>query len=384
MIRRWAGALALALALAALAVGGACLPDLAAIAADEAPAESGASFRGCGDGIIASLPDGGDAGESCDPGPDAATGCSGCQIACEGVIDPKSGHCYFKGGDESSYESARARCNAVRAHVVTFAGDDEVAFVRKNVAADETGYWIGLLAIPALDVYDSERPEEPAFPFTPRASPAKKGPCDGCFGFGADAGVFPIADMDASNLFCVASRVDGWSQVPCTAPAPRPTVCEREPVGVRALDDCIIGAFCFGVPKTSGEKTYVVLVSSADPDQAAETCAGLDGGSLVIFGTREEREQVAHEVLGRYVEKELWIGLAADAGSWSWGDGVKDLGGGRPAPWGNAQPEGGAGARAFMRIALNSETRYDYDTQLAYADDGGRTPRAFICQRPAK
>ena len=237
---------ALSITIAGVFSAAACLPDLSPIPEEAATITP---FRGCGDGIIPGFADAADAGESCDPGPDAqVVGCNACQITCEGLVDPSSGHCYFVPGDDSDYLSAQTRCASSRAHVVTLAGAEEVAFVSK-LSSDDSGYWVGLLGSAGLGVYQSDRrPEEPTFPFTPRTGPALRGPCDGCFGPGADAGVFPISDVDASDTSCIVSRGGGWVQVPCTGTTSRQTVCEREPVGVRSLDDCIIGAFCFSVP----------------------------------------------------------------------------------------------------------------------------------------
>lgn len=386
-LRPLAGVLALPLVLAALAAGGACLPDLAAIPAEDASFEGGAApFRGCGDGIIETLDDGGDAGESCDPGTDASvTGCESCQLTCkDGELDPVSQHCYFVAGSDTSYGAAAQRCKDLRAHVVTFASDAEVTIVSK-VAADAAGYWVGLARTPLLlGAYQANRTEEPGFPYPPlTTAPSAAGPCPGCFGVGADAGVFPLADVDASDTAtdtsCVASRDGSWFRVPCNSGPSRSTVCEREPAGARA-QDCI-GGFCFSLPQTVGQKTYLVVVSATDPETAAQSCSGLDGGSLVVFTTREEREQLAHEIVTRYPEEspQLWIGLAEDAGTWVWEDGlVAEPASGRPLPWGNAQPEAGAGARAFMRVGVGS-----YDTQLAYTDDT-KAPRLYVCQRPAR
>lgn len=378
---------------AAIVAASACLPDLATIASGDGAVDASlVPFQGCGDGIIATLDDGGDAGESCDPGGDAQVpGCRACQITCEGTLDPTTGHCYFAAGVDTSYAEARARCRAARAHVVTLVSTDEAKVV-EQVAANESGYWLGL-ARKDVDLSGAygppvERPEEPGFPYPNASLSSARGPCAGCFGIGVDAdgGLFP-RDVDASDTTtetsCLASRNGTWLQVPCSGTTTRPTVCEREPVGVRG-QVCGNDGICLTLARTAGVKTYLVTVSKADPDTAASTCRFLDGGSLVILESREEREQLAHEILARFanegVPPQLWIGLSADGGTWTWDDGVPATAdASRPLPWGNAQPNGAANARAFIRIATGS-----YDTELAAADDGTGAPSYFICQRPAQ
>jgi hypothetical protein len=237
--------------------------------------------------------------------------------------------------------------------------------------------------------YQSNRAEEPGFPYPLLANePNAAGPCSGCFGIGDDAAIFPLADVDASDdradTSCVASTPRGWFRVPCSGAMPRATLCEREPVGKRA-EDCI-GGQCVSVPQTYGSKTYLVVLSPASKEAAETTCLGLEGGSLVVFGSAEEREQLAHEIVLRepFEPKEFWIGLARDGGTWSWDDGVSasavaasgGVPAGRPLPWGNAEPKAASGTRAYMLISAGA-----YDTELAHTDDGGQAVRGFICQR---
>jgi hypothetical protein len=387
-------ALAALAALAAFAAAAACLPDLAAIAADDAAVEAtiATRFQGCGDGIIATLDDGGDAGESCDPGTTDAQvpGCtSDCRIECNsgvdggGTIDPRTGHCYFAAGVDPTFKAADARCQLAggRAHVVTIVSQEEADLVSKLAIATAPTYWVGLVRSNTLNAYTTNHEEEPGFPLPP----AGTGPCSGCFGIGADGGVFPSA-VDAGTTDCIASSVGAWQQVACSPAdagpsAGRTTICEREPSGVRA-QDCI-GGFCFTLASTAGTKRYLVAVAATDPDNAAQVCAGLDRGSLVVLGSREEREQLAHEIRARYpdeVDQQLWIGLAEDGGAWTWDDGHPATDdGGYPLPWGNAQPVTVTGARAYMHLATTV-----YDTQLAIADDGTKPPRLYVCQRAAQ
>ncbi|HSO40043.1 MAG TPA: C-type lectin domain-containing protein [Labilithrix sp.] len=370
----------------ALALAAACLPDLAPISVEPTPFDAAGPFVGCGDGVIAALDDGGDAGESCDPGKpndvDAqAPGCKACQITCEGVSDPRTGHCYFATTPSDGYSGALTSCKTAGAHVVTFASAAEAALVQGvSGAGAAEGFWVGLSRNSNLNENygpDPSRAEEPGYPF-PRQVPPPQGPCEGCFGVGADpdGGVFPIEDGGGSAPRCLASRGGTWFQVACSGTV-RTTICEREPVGTRATT--CFGGYCFTLPSTTGQKSYLVSFVGADPDQARQTCAQLDGGSLVVLDSAEEREQLAHEIIlhdDTIVQQDLWIGLVKDAGAWSWEDGVPLTSGSRPRPWGNRQPSPSASGRAFMRLAATA-----YDTQLAYADESGPTPRLFVCQR---
>lgn len=387
--RAFAAVVVLVGAAAALLAAGACLPELAALGPEDGSFEgSSAPFQGCGDGVIATLEDGGDSGESCDPGGDAAVpGCRACQITCEGTLEPRTGHCYFAAGADTSYAAAKARCKASRAHVVTLASAAEAKLL-EQVSADESGYWVGLSRSTDLSgAYGSpaERLEEPGFPYPGAPAAAAQGPCPGCFGIGDDAGTFPLADVDASDTTtdtsCVASRSGTWFRVPCGGTITRPTICEREPAGVRS-QPCGNDGICFTVPQTAGEKTYLLSVSPADPETADTTCRFLDGGSLVVFDSREEREQLAHEIYARnsFSAQGVWIGLHAEGGTWTWDDGVVAAAdASRPLPWGNAQPTSVSDGRALITVGDLTA----YDTQLAHADDSG-APRYFICQRPAR
>lgn len=354
-----------------VAAAGACLPDLEVPPAVTVP-ESGVSSgsRGCGDGLIETLDDGGDAGESCDPGEAGALGCSACRIACEGTLDPVSGHCYFAVGAQSSYKAALAKCDERQAHVVTFSSADEASFVAAVAGRD--AYWVGLAYNGAeLGAYAPANREEPG-----AARAEQSGPCPGCFGIGLDAGTFPASDSGAID--CVAAEDERWTQVPCESNS-LVAICEREPVGLR-MQSCA-GGYCFTLPATAGRKTYLLVVSMDTAEQAALTCASLEGGALVRFDSREEREQLAHEIVARFPGEpalEFWIGLQRDGSTWSWGDGNAS----RPPVWGDGEPsEAALGTRAYVSISAGAVS--PYDTQLAHADKGPAEALRYICERSA-
>jgi hypothetical protein len=383
---------------AGLALLAACLPTLAAIGQVEAGGGADAEstpFSGCGDGFIETLDDGGDAGESCDPGDASVPGCEKCHFVCSGAIDD-AGHCYFLVEDTSRYSSAQTACANQGAHVVTLSSKREIEFVSGLLSANDAGddaYWVGLLASGNLAGSGTAAPwgaeaDEPGWP-------GSSNPCPGCFAVGADNdnAFRPLEDLDggASALQClVADRDAGWLQASCTAGARTfKTICEREPVGQRQF--FCGGAYCTTIPVTVGRKRYVISIEQVTADEAYAECKaryGVDRGSLVLLETREEREQLIYEIRKRFTQPtSFWIGLAlTDGGAWTWDDGVADEETTRPRPWGDLQPndaEIGAG-RAFLSIPEEPLKRVHFDTQLAYSDDGqgAAARRQYVCERP--
>lgn len=362
---------------AAVGAVNACLPELEALPVVPAEGGSPTEVTGCGDGIIATNDDGGDAGESCDPGSGAANGCNkDCTISCAGVVGP-SGHCYFL-ADPSDYEQALKNCNTVGGHVVTIGSENEAALVAR--VADGGTYRVGLLLDDNLSIVAYKTPlfvEEPGWPGT-RTS------CPGCLAFGAnDAGEFaPLVPDSGTDHRCLVAGPDGqWLQVACKdSDAGVATICEREPVGQRS-QSCG-GPLCTTLPSTAGKKRYVVSISPATATQADEFCRSYPGGSLVVFDSREEREELAREIRQLVPASQqnpvltAWIGLAKTDDRWQWADGVDSLDGGRPAPWANTQPAPTGKGRAYMRLDVTA-----FDTQLAIAGDDDSASRLFICQR---
>ncbi len=369
-----------ALALACVASG--CLADLSAFPAAPNPSrDEPSALVACGDGFIESLDDGGDAGESCDPGDASAPGCEQCAITCTGRIDG-AGHCYFLANDTSSYSAAVSACAAAGAHVITFASENDEAVVQEVLASRPTSaqrFWVGLSIrddrggyAPPLSV------NEPGWPSASGASA-----CAGCFALGADdAGSFAFASGDdgGGSAACLVSENGRWLRAPCVGSEARRTLCEREPAGQRTYP--CGGLLCTSLPSTMGKKRYVLWPSLETAESAATLCAtSPTQGSLWIAESREEREQLAREVLARFTSPvELWIGLSFANNAWRWEDGMLLDSGLRPSPWGSGQPSVNAG-RAYVRIDDNT-----FDTQLARADDedAGAKTRFFVCQHPAQ
>jgi hypothetical protein len=370
----------------ASSVAGGCLPDLGAIPAWAPPSDDGAILTtprslSCGDGIIDTLDDGGDAGESCDPGEASVAGCEDCRFVCSGAIS-EAGHCYFFADPTESYGKAVGACQGANAHVVTYASADEAAFVEALVASsghtDAGPHWVGLLDRADLGGY-----APPPGVLEPGWPSAGGSPCPGCFALGVDdAGAFGLSsDAEASGQNgCLVEQDGGWARAACSGTEPRTTVCEREPIGQR-IYPCN-GVLCATIPITLGQKRYVLSPAPAVADEARRLCETTyaDGG-LVMFESREEREQLVREIAARLPPPvELWIGLAFDddAGAWTWDDG-KLLGSGsgpRPLPWGEDQPVSSTG-RAFLRVVTDR-----FDTELAGTDPDLKSTRVFACQRP--
>jgi hypothetical protein len=369
----------------ALAAAAACLPDpdnvvgvdAALVVPDAALASLGPY---CGDGVIETLDDGGDAGESCDPGDAGFPGCDHCQWSCpEGVIDDAGGHCYFYAGVSTTLEEAANACRK-HAHVVTLASAREAALV--SVLTDGGPYWVGISVDGyTLDYLPEERTDDPGYPGNPGET------CTGCFG-GANRGVLAPLDGSASGN-CVASVDGGWFKVPCSDGGVEfSTVCEREPPGERAT--YCLGPFCTTLPATAGAKRYVIGLTEVSAEQAVNACAGYRNGGLVTLSTPEEREELARELellvppedaVGGLVT--AWIGLHLEDGGWTWDDGVPASSeAGRPLPWGENQPASAGAGRAFLRLSQRFPGNFAFDTKLVANDDGdGAGARFFICQR---
>lgn len=344
------------LAIIALGAGAglvfACLPELSALKGAEGTTDAGDETTAvepvnpCGDGFIDD-----DAGEECDPG-DASTTCVDCKVVCPaGVKDDASLHCYFVAGDAATFPNAVSSCTG--GHVVTIGSEREAALVDSIASAP---YWVGASYQGALGGFGATVTTEPGF--------ALDGGCTGCF-------ARPLVTTDAGGE-CVIASDGGWAVSPCFD-ASAATICEREPGGQRSF--FCQGPYCATVNGVA--KRYLVFLKSLarTATEAAAACAEFEGGRLAVFESREEREKVVQEILGLGVEPpfEAWIGLANDAGSWTWDDGVSADDGGRPLPWGAGQPSTNAG-RAFMRI-----NPAFYDSQLAQALDD--VARPFICER---
>lgn len=370
---------------AVLAALGACLPTLAPIGAADAAADAEITlFSGCGDGFIETLDDGGDAGESCDPGDASVIGCESCRFVCSGAID-EVGHCYFVVEDTTDFGVASTACAVENAHVVTLASQREAAFV--SALVDGGAHWVGLSRASDLkgEPYAASEVQEPGWPRSIEK-------CSGCFAVGADAatnafGLHPDArDAAASDLNCVVAEDGRWLATTCSGP-PKKTICEREPVGQRQF--FCGGAYCTNIAATAGRKRYVISIDEATAEEAAEECRlryASENGKLVVFETREEREQLVREILTRFSPTAqtpftFWIGLSAptDGGPWAWDDGVVDgtTAPARPFEWGASEPATSSGSRAFIYVTARARV----DQQLAYADDAGTTKRGYVCQR---
>lgn len=341
----------------------ACLPELSALngasdagdAGDAGEGEETGASSACGDGFIDD-----DAGEVCDPGQALATSttCINCAVQCTGGnIDPESGHCYFIPNVSATFAQAAEACTG--GHVVTITSDREAAFVDGLTKAP---YWVGAQFLESVGGYRSEVTTEPGFP--------ADGGCAGCYDRRSGA-----TAVDGGGD-CVLSSDGGWTLVPCND-AGAATICEREPQGNRSI--FCGGPYCSAIPFTLGKKRYLVYLENAARDAAgaARECARYDGGRLVVFDSREEREQLAREVLalGVLTPFTAWIGVVNDGGAWAWDDGQPVDDAGRPSPWGAAQPSVNTG-RAFIRIGTSF-----IDSQLAQANADDATPRPFICER---
>jgi hypothetical protein len=364
---------------AVVLVASACLRDLPAFPGPPEPSTSEpTALSACGDGFIESLDDGGDAGESCDPGDASSLGCERCAVTCTGRID-SAGHCYSFVEDTLAYSAAVSACAQIGAHVVTLSSAKEAAFVQEMVtAADGTQqpFWVG------LSIRDDRGGYAPPLSLNEPGWPSTSGSCSGCFAMGADdAGAFlsERGEDAGTSSACLVSTKERWLRAPCVGTEARHTLCEREPLGQRTYP--CGGLLCMSVPATMGKKRYLLWPSPETAENAASLCAASDPrASLWMLDSREEREQLVREILSRFsLPTEVWIGLSVVNGSWVWADGVPVEQGTRPKPWANTEPSHDGG-RAYLRIDENA-----FDTQLARSEDAdaGANTRIFVCQIPA-
>jgi hypothetical protein len=394
--RLWLGGLTLGGG--ALTVALSCLPSLIP------PPDQGL----CGNGLIDL-----EAGEQCDPGGDGSSpGCTSCQIDCDGgtdaglsyYLDKTSYHCYFLLSPEAGTFEAGSACAEQRAHIVTLGTQDEIDELPLQFPGVQ-GSWLGVHA----KQDDGERVyasvvDEPGF------DPA--GVCSGCIPCSGAAScknrMLATYDPGAPGSECVSWSLDhaaAWRGINCGVDS-LSTLCEREPAGSRA-HQCGSGRWCFDVQwdlRTGGVvggKTYEWVSDRMSAGEAASYCAKLGRGgtgSLVVFESDEEREQIFYELTllppsaaDGGPPSDFWVGVTTemnDAGAYvwhTWDDGAQ-----HGFQWGDHEPRSfKPDVRAY---ALQTGTTYalpatSYDTQLMHARDpldGGPDAaaelRGVLCQ----
>ncbi len=356
-----------------------CLPDLTAatVTPGDADAPPPPPPTGCGDGFIDL-----EAGEECDPGDAGAQGCtSQCKVSCgTSFVDPLTRHCYFVPQDEAgTFTQAGGRCAGQKAHPVTFVSEEE--FIAVTGSSLPPAFWVGLQSAQP-SVYVASNPTEPGWaPFTE---------CSGCYAHLKNADLdttLPRINADGGGGCVVGVRGSGtWYSANCTNP--ERIVCEREPPGSRARQ--VNDGWDIDVPATFGLKHYFFSPLQTPAWIAEQSCRQWNDagtGRLVVFGSREEREQLLKEVIEVSGQSDIqfWIGLywltpvdagadAAPGGSWVWDDGQPlDPTVGHPLPWGDKAPETNGPGRAFVHASADS-----YDTQLAHALPAGGL--GYVCQ----
>ena len=365
------GASALVIAAAAV-VALSCLPDLAAIPPlPPAPFDAGPPLNPCGDGVIDI-----EGGEECDPGSaEAGTQCTGtCTMVCDGgLYDDASGHCYTFSSPALRFDDAKFKCQGQGGHLVTFASENEYASVASWYPPNGGVFWVGLSYVDTVAEYKAESDNEPGWLAPDR--------CPGCYAHldaGADAFPGVVSGFRPCLVAEPKSQVTPWFQAPCGAglpPAPVGVICEREPLGSYA-HPCA-GGTCIFLKKTFAAKRYLYVGAPETASSAQNSCRKI-GGRLVVLETREEREQLAAELV-RLVSPDaaaVWIGLTkADANApWIWeNDASIDV---YPSPWGDREPRFPRLARWATMGLLPGK----YDTDLAHAVDGGTDALAYVCE----
>ncbi len=377
---------------AAVAGAAACIADLPPDGAPGAPLADGSAPlpvpSTCNNGFIDL-----DAGEQCDPGPSGDSGLAGCSAECRmecagGFVWAGNNHCYRTASatvvsfDQSG--GATDKCQALGAHVATFASEDEYQAVIQHLA-DAGAFWVGLQAT-RPPAYSSVVPVEPGW------SPT----CPGCYAHTPD----PTQDLPRSDAGgaeaqlpedCISATTSpdegSWHEALCTS-VPVRTLCEREPVGVLSVQ--CEGGVCIQLVATFGRKHYLYIDQPASADDAERACQAI-GGRLVVLDSRDEREQLWRELSRLPVSVPptvVWIGLAlvvTDAGAqdgaiaqWVWDDGtLADAPDAHPPPWGDKQPHlsGTTTPRAYLENFITPP----YDNTLAL-NDGTPGPIPFVCE----
>ncbi len=343
----------------------ACLPDLQVV---PPPSDS------CGSGLVDLAK-----GEACDPGEAGAIGCtSTCQIDCDGgAIDPQTNHCYFWIDGVGAIDEAIAQCTFANAHLVSFVDLQELQLVVTKTkslpgAPDAGGTWLalekGTLNDAGVQTY--------YVPLVDVDLPGWSASCPGCFAL-ADGGDADLPLGGANPQVCVNWRRSTsfpFTQVVCTTTGTTaPVLCEREPAGAFSgpCDDAGDDV-CIVIPRTAAQKSYVLVTTPATFDNARAGCV-TRGGSLVLFDSSSEREEVIREVGRTLAGGDIWIGLewADDAGAWTWLDGTAAS----ALPlWGDGEPSANAGA-ASIHIELGR-----YDTRLARAQADTTQVFQYLCQ----
>jgi hypothetical protein len=143
---------------------------------------------------------------------------------------------------------------------------------------------------------------------------------------------------------------------------------------------------------TWGRKSYVFQPNPQTADAAEGACERL-GGTLVVLQSRDEREQLWHELsqlsLITQVPSQFWVGLSmratedGGAEAWVWDDKtLADAPDAYPPPWAVDQPrEAGAGPRAYLAAMMGLNT---VDGTLAQTDPrtDPQTTLPYVCQIP--
>jgi hypothetical protein len=303
-----------------------------------------------------------------------------CKIQCPGFTWPGNNHCYQLISESSnSLSPGPSTANGLCAqklsplgHVVTFASEDEFRAVSQAFAdAGASPFWI---ALQAQTGYTTRYGSLVLF------EPGVWNVCSGCFAYTADpAAPLQLAKPGDTKALCVQGSTDPkvwWTGIECTGVSPDPHVlCEREPVGRQSIQ--CDGGFCINLVWTLGQKSYVYHDTQASADEAEQECLST-GGRLVVLRSRDEREQLWHE-LGRAPVQPaaIWIGLALGNGGSAQSDAGTDAeGGGGPGP--DAAPTGwvwddGMPADAYASPWAGNEP---------HASGGGLTTRAYMTHEP--
>lgn len=259
-------------------------------------------------------------------------GCSTtCDLLCPGLLDDKTGTCYFVASPEVEPGAAYDRCE-------DFGDGVQVLGIRGDRERDMVAAWLETTPLDEVlaGLYAENATTWRAISAgTPGWSAAVA--CPGCYADWADG----QPATPALRRIALLSRSKGWRWVTADERGAYPLVCERprpgEPENLCELPACDPASWYEFVLFSN---LYRVSKTTLGVVAAQLRCMEW-GGNLVVIDDEEERAALVR--FGPTFK--FWVGLHRPEGDWQWVDGVTSQQ--RPIPWSSVQPEENDAAAVF-------------------------------------